>query len=114
MANFLDDRIMENIEITKLNITDAAAEQFVEIMSTLEEKPSGVRIFSSQGCCGTSVQMELADAPGQEEMQVTVKGVDFYIDAEFYAHINRATVDFVDGGFRLIGFNRHMGCCGSH
>jgi len=103
---------MQTSENLKLNVTDAAAEQFVEIFNTLEEKPAGVRIYSNHGCCGTSVQMELAEESKAEELQISVKGVEFFIDAEFFEHINRATIDFVEGGFRLIGFNKHMGCYG--
>jgi len=105
---------MDSIHLNKLNITDEALAQFLEIFGSMEDRPGGVRIYNNQNCCGTSVQMELAEQAKQDELQLNIRGIDFFIAAGFWEHLNRVTIDFSDGGFRLIGFNRQMGCCGSH
>ncbi|HSV87678.1 MAG TPA: hypothetical protein VLH61_03465 [Bacteroidales bacterium] len=98
----------------KLNITDEALAQFLEIFESMEDRPGGVRIYNTQSCCGTSVQMELADNARNDELLLNIKGIDFFVNILFLEHLNRVTIDFSDGGFRLIGFNHQLGCCGSH
>lgn len=95
-------------------VSDKAAEQFKEILASLEERPAGVRIYSGGGCCGPSVQMELAEAIRPGEMEVNLEGVPFFVTPGFLPELNTVTIDFTDGGFRLLGFKRSEGCCGGH
>jgi len=105
---------MDTLQQNKLNITDEALAQFMEIFNSMEVTPGGVRIYNNQSCCGSSVQMELADKARQDELSLNIRGIDFFVEVGFWEHLNRVTIDFSDGGFRLIGFNRHLDCCGGH
>jgi Fe-S cluster assembly iron-binding protein IscA len=95
-------------------VSDQAAEKFKEIIDSMEERPAGVRIYNASGCCGASVQMELAEGLRPGEMEVDVEGVPFFVASDFLPELSPVTIDFTDGGFRLLGFQKSEGCCGGH
>ena len=95
-------------------VSDQAAEKFKEIIESMEERPAGVRIYNAPGCCGSSVQMELAEGLRAGEMELEVEGVPFFVANDFLPELKPVTIDFTDGGFRLLGFQKSEGCCGGH
>ena len=116
MSFLREESVMDNhtIQAQSFKVSAQAAEQFKEIIASLEERPAGVRIYSGGGCCGPSVQMELAEAIRPGEIQVDVEGVPFFIAPDFLPELSMVTIDFTEGGFRLLGFKRSEGCCGAH
>jgi Fe-S cluster assembly iron-binding protein IscA len=106
---------MENTAKTSgaFSVSESAAEKFKEIIDSMEERPAGVRIFNAAGCCGSSVQMELAADLQPGEVQIHIEEVPFFVASDFLPELNPVTIDFADGGFRLLGFQRSGGCgCG--
>jgi len=106
---------MENTAKTSgaFSVSESAAEKFKEIIDSMEERPAGVRIYNAAGCCGSSVQMELAEGQRPGEVQIHIGKVPFFVAANFLPELNPVTIDFTDGGFRLLGFQRSEGCgCG--
>jgi Fe-S cluster assembly iron-binding protein IscA len=105
---------MENIsnKTNAFRVSDNAAEKFREIIDSMEERPAGVRIYNSAGCCGSSIQMELAESIRPGEMQIDMADVPFFVAMDLLPDLSPVTIDFSDGGFRLLGYNRSEGCCG--
>ncbi len=105
---------MDQLSNTKssFRVSDNAAEKFREIIDSMEERPAGVRIYNSAGCCGSSIQMELAESIRPGEMQIDIADVPFFVATDLLPDLSPVTIDFTDGGFRLLGFNRSEGCCG--
>ncbi|MBW6497674.1 MAG: hypothetical protein K0B09_04745 [Bacteroidales bacterium] len=93
-------------------VSDIAAEKFKEIIDSMEERPAGVRIFNAAGCCGSSIQMELAESIRPGEMQIDIADVPFFVANDLLPDLSPVTIDFTDGGFRLLGYKRSAGCCG--
>lgn len=97
---------------TAFRVSAMAAEKFREIIDSMEERPAGVRIFNAAGCCGSSVQMELAESIRPGEMQVDIEEVPFFVETEFLPELSSVTIEYTEGGFRLLGYKRSAGCCG--
>lgn len=105
---------MENIskKTSAFRVSDKAAVKFREIIDSMEERPAGVRIYNSAGCCGSSVQMELAESIRPGEMQIDIDDVPFFVATDLLPDLSPVTIDFTDEGFRLLGYKRSEGCCG--
>jgi Fe-S cluster assembly iron-binding protein IscA len=109
-----EESVMDHLsnKTNGLRVSDHAAEKFREIIESMEDRPAGVRIYNSGGCCGSSVQMELANGPQPGEVQLDIEEIPFFVAADFMPELDQVTIDFSDGGFRLLGYNRSEGCCG--
>ncbi len=97
---------------TAFRVSNTAVEKFMEIMDPMEERPAGVRIFNAAGCCGSFVQMELAEGQKPDEVQINIQDVPFFVAPDFLPQLTPVTIDFAEGSFRLLGFERSEGCCG--
>jgi len=93
-------------------VSDKAAEKFREIIDSMEERPAGVRIYNSGSCCGSSIQMELAENIRPGEMQIDIEDVPFFVATELLPDLSPVIIDFSDEGFRLLGYKRSEDCCG--
>lgn len=94
------------------SVSENAAQKFREIIDSLEVRPAGVRVYNSEACCGSSVQMELAAGIQPGEVQLEMQGVMFFVNSDFLKQLRLVTIDFSDDGFRLLGYQRSEGCCG--
>jgi len=94
-----------------MNITDDAANELKKILVEFNKEGAGVRIFSTQGCCGPTIQMDIVPQPGKEDTIVSIGNIDFFIEKSLVSTLSSVTLDYGVNGFRLNGLVRSGGCC---
>ena len=96
-----------------MNITDQAAIELKKVMGEFDKPGTGVRIFSTAGCCGPSIQMDIAPHVGNEETIISIQDIDFFIANDLISQLAEVTIEFGSNGFRLVGLQKSGGgCCG--
>ncbi len=96
-----------------MNITEQAAIELKKALAEFDKPTASVRIFSPAGCCGPSIQMDIAPQVGKEETTVTIQGIDFFIANNLIEQLANVTLEFGSDGFRLSGLVKSGGgCCG--
>jgi Fe-S cluster assembly iron-binding protein IscA len=92
-----------------LGITDAAVERIKEIIK--EEKPgSCLRIFTTEGCCGPSLAMDLAPKPDKDDAEIVKNDFKLYVHKAAASQLEKAIIDCdAAGGIILKGLPSH-GC----
>jgi Fe-S cluster assembly iron-binding protein IscA len=94
-----------------MNVTDDAANELKKILDEFNKEGAGVRIFSTQGCCGPSIQLDIVPQPGSEDTIVSIGNIDFFIEKSLVPTLSSVTLDYGVNGFRLNGLVRSGGCC---
>ena len=96
-----------------MNITVQAANELKKVLDNFGKEGAGIRIFSARGCCGPSVQMDVAQQIANGETNVFLDGIDFFVANELLSELTDVTVDFGPNGFRLTGLKKSgSSCCG--
>ena len=95
-----------------MNISEQAAIEFKKVLDGFEKPGAGIHIFSSQGCCGPAIQMDVAFQPNPNETVVTLENIDFFVEKELLSTLENVTIERGPNGFRLQGMNSGSGCCG--
>lgn len=95
-----------------MNITEQASNELKKALNKFETPGAGIHIYNAKGCCGPSLQMDIATQPAINEMVVNLEGIDFFMDKELFHILSTVTIDFGANGFRLNGLQRKGGCCG--
>lgn len=93
-----------------MNITEKAVAKLKEMIEETATPLKGVRVFTVQSCCGSSVQMSLIDQIVEGDTIIQIDNVDFYLDTESIEEINKIKIDFNDEHFVVEG-STHKGCC---
>lgn len=84
-----------------MEITDAAVEKLKALLK--EAGKTGVlRVFVSQGCCGPSIGMGLADKPAPEDQEVSNKDFKVYVESSAAAMVEKAVLDCDEQGDVII------------
>lgn len=94
-----------------MNITENAANELNKVLDNFDQPGAGVHIFSAAGCCGPSIQMEIAKQPGEDEAVLNIQDIDFFVDKNLLPTMEKITIDYSSNGFLLKGF-QGSGCCG--
>lgn len=95
-----------------MNITVQAATELRKALDSFNSPAAGIHIFNAQGCCGSSIQMDIATQPANSEIAVNLEGIDFFVEKELLKTLATVTIDFGSNGFRLNGLQKSGGCCG--
>jgi Fe-S cluster assembly iron-binding protein IscA len=95
-----------------MNITEQASTELKKVLNNFESPGAGIHIYNAQGCCGPSIQMDIANQPANNEIVVNLEGIDFFVDKELLKTLAAVTIDFGSNGFRLNGLQKSGGCCG--
>lgn len=96
-----------------MNITDQAAIELKKIIAEFDKPGIGVRIFSTAGCCGPSIQMDIAPHVGSEETIISIHDIEFFVSNDLISQLTEVTIEYGSNGFRLIGLQKTAGsCCG--
>lgn len=85
-----------------MNFTENALKQFKKQISENETPTSGIRFYTTQGCCSPSLQMNITknQSPGDKVLQFD--GLDIYITPEAEKILSEITIDYSDEGFRSV------------
>jgi len=97
-----------------MELTDVAKEQLQLAINSVEEEVKGIRIFESEGCCGPSFQMDFATNINQNETEIEVNDVRFFMVNDIVSDMEKVTIDFNGQGFQLKGLKQkeESGSCG--
>ncbi|MDZ7604668.1 MAG: hypothetical protein U5K79_03560 [Cyclobacteriaceae bacterium] len=95
-----------------MKITEQAANELKKILKDFNKPGTGIHIFNAQGCCGPSIQMDIAPQAGwQGETLISLEGIDFFISGELMPKLADVTIEFGSNGFRLNGLEKAGSSC---
>jgi len=95
-----------------MKVTQSAQEELKKALDSFNQTGVGIRIFSTSGCCGTSIQMEIVKQVNKGETVVTQEGIDFFVVNDLLTTLEKVIIDFGANGFRLDGLKKSGSCCG--
>jgi Fe-S cluster assembly iron-binding protein IscA len=96
-----------------MKITEQAKVELKNALASFDKPGAGIRIYSTQGCCGPSIQMDLSTQVEQNETQISMEDLDFYIANDLLPTLEGVTIDYGYNGFRISGLEKNGGgCCG--
>lgn len=93
-------------------VTEQAQEQLKKALESFNKPGAGIHIFSTQGCCGPSIQMDISTHIGNGETAIALHGLDFYIANDLLDLIEKVTIEYSPTGYRLVGLEKGSQCCG--
>jgi iron-sulfur cluster assembly accessory protein len=103
-----------------ITLTDKAAAELQDLITSQEKQGSALRVWvAGGGCSGLSYGMALDDsAPEDGDNVFEQNGVKIYVDSLSLNYMDGASVDYVDdvlgGGFKIENPNAVSSCgCGS-
>lgn len=96
-----------------MQITDEAQKELKKALDDFDKPGAGVHLHSTQGCCGPSIQMDIATQVGYGETVISLDGIDFFVANDLLAELENITIEYSQNGFRLKGLQKSGGsCCG--
>ena len=96
-----------------MNISEQATVELKKVLDNIDQPGAGIHIFSTQGCCGPSIQMDVASQAAKEETVINLEGIDFFVEKSLLPSLESVTIEHTSNGFRLAGLERNSsGCCG--
>jgi len=94
-----------------MKITENAATQLKNFLNQYNDENMGIRIFEAQGCCGSSIQMDIAPNLGSNEILVNLNDINFFVQESLIKKLETVTIDFSMQGFILQGLEKNKDCC---
>jgi len=94
-----------------MKITEQAQKELKKGLYDFNQPGAGIHIFSTQGCCGPSIQMEISAHIGNGETLVTQDGIGFFVTSDLLDTLAEVTIEHGTNGFRLGGMKKSSSCC---
>jgi len=96
-----------------MKITTEAQTELKKAIDGFNKPGAGVHLHSTQGCCGPSVQMDIATQVGSGETVISLDGIDFFVPKDLLPQLENITIEYGWNGFRLKDLQKSSGsCCG--
>lgn len=95
-----------------MKITVEAQAELKKVLDRFNKPEAGIHIFSTQGCCGPSIQMDITTHVGVGETVVSIDGIDFFVLNDLLPTLADVTIEYGSNGFRLAGLKSSGSCCG--
>jgi iron-sulfur cluster assembly accessory protein len=95
-----------------LTLTDNAVKRFKDLIGVKKTKDHGVRIFTTGGCCGPSLAMDIADGAKKGDLTLEKDGVKVFLEKEANKLLSEATMDFSEKRGIIISGMQQASCCG--
>lgn len=96
-----------------MKVTEEAQIELKKALDSFNKPGAGIHIFSTQGCCGPSIQMDIATQVEEGETVISLEGIDFFVPKELLLQLENVTIEYGRNGFRLNGLQKSGGgCCG--
>jgi Fe-S cluster assembly iron-binding protein IscA len=96
-----------------MKITEQAQVELKKALESFDKPGSGIHIYSTQGCCGPSIKMDIATQIGNGETVISLEGIDFFVAGDLLPKLAEVTIEFGSNGFRLTGLEKASNsCCG--
>lgn len=97
-----------------LGLTNSAVNEFKKLLSDSNAQGSGIRVFTSGGCCGPSYSLDIAEKADEGDTIIEKDGLKVFVESNALVGLENATIDFItDGpkkGFTILGLQQ-TGCC---
>lgn len=94
-----------------MKITDQAQTELKKALDSFDKPGSGIHVYSTQGCCGPSIQMDIAAQIGNGETVISIEGIDFFVSNDLTPKLAEVTIEFGSNGFRLTGLKKESSSC---
>ena len=94
-----------------MKITEQAQVELKKALDGFDKPGSGIHVYSTQGCCGPSIQMDIATQIGNGETAISFEGIDFYVANDLMPKLTEVTIEFGSNGFRLTGLKKEGSSC---
>jgi iron-sulfur cluster assembly protein len=94
-----------------MKITERAAAQLKNILEKHDSPEAGIKIYATQGCCGPSPGMDVAENPGFNDTQIEIDGINFFVANELLDKMENSLIELSPGGFRIHGCPKKNSCC---
>ena len=94
-----------------MKVTQKALEELSKALENGGSPLSGIRISLQEGCCGTGIQMVIADKASAGDKEIVINKVNFFVDEAAEKMLEGVTMDFGPNGFKLEGLKRNGNCC---
>jgi len=112
----LNDSIPKEEGNEELTITENAVNKVKGLLSKREKKNEALRVkVTSGGCAGQQYHFEFSDKKSEEDQEIKIDGVKFFIDNESMKQLKGSKIDYVDGltgaGFKISNPNAKSTCC---
>ncbi|MBE9467061.1 MAG: hypothetical protein IMY72_01920 [Bacteroidetes bacterium] len=98
-----------------MKLSENALSEFKKMIDEGKQASSGIRFFTTQGCCSPMLQLEISQNPTTDDIVVKKGDVDFFITPEAEKILSEISIDFVDGSFKTEKLNNdtnNESCCG--
>ena len=95
-----------------MQITEEAQVELKKALYSFNKPGAGIHLFSAQGCCGPSIQMDIAAHIGTGETLLTQDGIGFFVTGDLLSKLAEVTIEYGANGFRLKGMKKSGSCCG--
>lgn len=94
-----------------MKVTEEAQIELKKALDSFNKPGAGIHIFSTQGCCGPSIQMDIATQVGNGETVISFEGIDFFVPKDLLPLLENITIEYGQHGFRLKGLQKSGGSC---
>ena len=95
-----------------MQITEQAQVELKKALYNFNKPGAGIHVFNALGCCGPSIQMEIAAHIGTGETLLTQDEIGFFVTSEILSTLAEVTIEYGENGFRLTGMKKSGSCCG--
>lgn len=96
-----------------MKLSEEAQIELKKVLNSFNKPGAGIHIYNSQGCCGPSIQMDVATQAGNGETAILLDGIDFFVANDLLPTLAEVTIEVGSNGFRLTGLQKtSKGCCG--
>lgn len=94
-----------------MNITNQAAIELKKSLAEFDKPTAGIHLFSTAGCCGPSIQMDITQHVGSNETDISIQDIEFFIANDLISQLADVTIEYGSNGFRLAGLQKSGGSC---
>lgn len=94
-----------------MKVTEQAIERLKIAIEQYNIPGCGVRLFTSSGCCGPALQMDIVNQLSAGDKMVSIHDIDFFVEPQADEMLAEVTIDFRENGFKLDGLKKSGGCC---
>ena len=96
-----------------MKITEQAQVELKKALYSFNKPGAGIRVFSTQGCCGPSIRMDVAMHITVGETVINLEGIEFFVANDLLTKMADVTIEYGWNNFHLTGLQKSSsGCCG--
>lgn len=95
-----------------MKLSEQAVIELKKTLKSFSKPGSSIHFYSSPGCCGPSIGMDIATHAEKGEISTSIEGVNIFATEELLIDLKDVTIEYGESGFLLKGLKKSSGCCG--